>query len=189
MIPLQCLLCGSSGRDRPRPAGTQRHTTQGEWAGAWPNTGAHSKQLHTCSCRIILHSLLYRMCGSPPCLQILKVTSGDQVVAVEFLPPPDAFQLVLMNAELEFVSQKAVRGPEMELDAAALAAHLQSRFIRQVCTSKGGRGPAAPGDAACSTSTHRFMHTHAHFLSTHTCAHRYSEWASSSHLSTREPTT
>lgn len=41
---------------------------------------------------------------------------------------------MLLNAEVDFISKKAVRGPEMELDAPELSAHLQARFLGQIFT-------------------------------------------------------
>ena len=65
----------------------------------------------------------------------MRVSSGDLVTALPFAPPPSAFQAVLATAELGFVSTKAVRGPDVELDAQDLISHLTSRFAGQVLTS------------------------------------------------------
>jgi vesicle-fusing ATPase len=68
--------------------------------------------------------------------RIVKVSTGDKLVAEEFIAPTaDAsFQAAVVNAEIDFISKKAIRGPDVELDAAALTAHLLSRFATQVIT-------------------------------------------------------
>lgn len=54
------------------------------------------------------------------------------MVATGFVPPAAGFQLVLLTAEVDFVSRKAVRGPDVEIDAQDLSGHLQARFVGQV---------------------------------------------------------
>lgn len=49
-----------------------------------------------------------------------------------FEPPHSAFQIVLLNAEVDFVAKKAVRGPDVEIDAQILSGHIQQRFVSQV---------------------------------------------------------
>ncbi len=75
----------------------------------------------------------------PACLQIIRVSSGDRCTAVPFEPPHSAFQIVLLNAEVDFVAKKAVRGPDVEIDAQILSGHIQTRFMDQVgrCTPHG----------------------------------------------------
>ena len=68
-------------------------------------------------------------------LQNVRVSSGDRITALPFPLPPSDFQAVLATAELGFVSTKAVRGPDVELDAQDLISHLTSRFAGQVLTS------------------------------------------------------
>jgi len=62
------------------------------------------------------------------------VSSGDKTIGTEFIPPSIGFQIAVVTAELDFVTKKAVRGPDTELDAPALGAHLTSRFASQVFT-------------------------------------------------------
>lgn len=63
------------------------------------------------------------------------MSSGDKVAALQFLLPSDKFQIALLNAEVDFVTKRAVRGPDLELDAHQLSSHLQSRFAGQVLTA------------------------------------------------------
>ncbi|EFN58861.1 hypothetical protein CHLNCDRAFT_29882 [Chlorella variabilis] len=65
----------------------------------------------------------------------IRVSSGDKVAALQFLLPSDKFQIALLNAEVDFVTKRAVRGPDLELDAHQLSSHLQSRFAGQVLTA------------------------------------------------------
>lgn len=53
-----------------------------------------------------------------------------------FQPPvdPSGFHIAAINAEIDFVSKKAVRGPDVEIDAATLANHISSRFSSQILT-------------------------------------------------------
>ena len=70
---------------------------------------------------------------SPPCLlQIVRVSTGDRCTVTAFEPPRSAFQIVLLNAEIDFVAKKAVRGPDVEIDAQVLSGHIQGRFVDQV---------------------------------------------------------
>ena len=66
----------------------------------------------------------------------MKLSTGDKVLVETFVPPldPSGFHVAAINAEIDFVSKKAVRGPEIELDAAVLAAHITSRFSTQIVT-------------------------------------------------------
>ena len=68
--------------------------------------------------------------------RITKVSSGDKTVATVFMPPATGFEIGVVNAELDYVSKKAVRGPEVEVDAPSLTSHLLSRFASQVVTVK-----------------------------------------------------
>jgi vesicle-fusing ATPase len=66
--------------------------------------------------------------------RITRVSSGDRAPARAFAPPLLGFQAAAATVDLDFVSKKAVRGPDVELDAPELQAHLQSRFAGQVWT-------------------------------------------------------
>jgi vesicle-fusing ATPase len=68
--------------------------------------------------------------------RIIKVSSGDRTLATAFFPPTLGFLAGVVNTEVDYVSKKAVRGPDVELDAPALTAHLLSRFAGQVWTVK-----------------------------------------------------
>lgn len=70
--------------------------------------------------------------------RIIKVSTGDVVSAEAFkLSKADSnFKIAMVNAEVDYVTKKAARGPEVQLDAQALAAHLIARFINQVFTMK-----------------------------------------------------
>lgn len=67
----------------------------------------------------------------------MRVSSGDRVTAVQYLPPAAGFQIALLNAEVGFVSSKAaaVKAPDLEIDAQDLSAHLAARFTGQVLTT------------------------------------------------------
>lgn len=67
--------------------------------------------------------------------KLIRASSGDTITATGFVPPTSGFQLVLLSAEVDFVSKKAVRGPDVEIDAQDLSGHLQARFISQVLTA------------------------------------------------------
>lgn len=45
---------------------------------------------------------------------------------------PPHYSIVLLNAEVDFVAKKAVRGPDVEIDAQILSGHIQARFAGQV---------------------------------------------------------
>ena len=64
--------------------------------------------------------------------RIIKVSSGDKTVAIPFLPPASKFDIGVLNAEIDFVTKKPVRGPEIEIDAPTLSTHLLSRFATQI---------------------------------------------------------
>lgn len=66
--------------------------------------------------------------------RIVRLSSGDRCAAEPFNPPPPPapFHAVLLNAEVDFITKKAVKGPDVEVDAQGLASHLQSRFMGQV---------------------------------------------------------
>lgn len=66
--------------------------------------------------------------------RITKVSSGDKALVTAFHPPASGFQIAAVTAEVDFITKKAVRGPDVELDAPALSAHLCSRFLAQVFT-------------------------------------------------------
>ena len=51
-----------------------------------------------------------------------------------FTPPMHGFMIGVINVEIDFVSKKPVRGPEIEVDAPAVSEHLLSRFTSQVFT-------------------------------------------------------
>jgi vesicle-fusing ATPase len=63
-----------------------------------------------------------------------RVSSGDRAPLRAFAPPPAGFQVAAVNVELDFVSKKAARGPDLELEAPEVAAHLGARFAAQVWT-------------------------------------------------------
>ena len=67
-------------------------------------------------------------------LQTLRVSTGDRVQATVFIVPKDTFAIVMLSAQIDFVSKRkpANAAAVMELDAAHLTAHLQSRFGTQV---------------------------------------------------------
>lgn len=67
----------------------------------------------------------------------MRVSSGDTVTVVQYLPPATSFGIALLNAEVGFVSQRAAagRGPDIEIDAQDLSAHLAARFAGQVLTT------------------------------------------------------
>ena len=67
-------------------------------------------------------------------VQSLRVTSGDQIVAVKWLLPSDGAQVTAFTAEVDLVSRKG-RAAALELDGLFLMQHLTSRFMNQV-----GRG-------------------------------------------------
>ncbi len=62
----------------------------------------------------------------------MRVSTGDRCTVTAFEPPRSAFQIVLLNAEIDFVAKKAVRGPDVEIDAQVLSGHIQGRFVDQV---------------------------------------------------------
>ena len=64
-------------------------------------------------------------------MQLIRASSGDTIIATGFVPPSSGFQLVLLSAEVDFVSKKAVRGPDVDIDAQDLSGHLQARFVSQ----------------------------------------------------------
>ena len=66
--------------------------------------------------------------------RIVKVSSGDKTIATVFTPPHTKFEVGVVNAELDFVTKKAVRGPDIEVDAPVLSGHLLSRFADQILT-------------------------------------------------------
>ena len=68
-------------------------------------------------------------------LQNIRVSSGDRVAAVQYVPPASNFQIALLTAEVGFVSNKAVHGPDVEIDAQDLSSHLATRFSSQVLTT------------------------------------------------------
>ena len=63
------------------------------------------------------------------------MSSGDRLATVQFLPPSTCFEVALLNAEVSVVSTKPQRGPDLDLDAGVLSAHLLARFAGQVLTS------------------------------------------------------
>lgn len=66
--------------------------------------------------------------------RIVRLSSGDRCTAAAFTPPPPPapFHAVLLNVEVDFITKKAVKGADVEVDAQGLASHLQSRFMGQV---------------------------------------------------------
>jgi hypothetical protein len=66
--------------------------------------------------------------------QMLKVSVGDKVAVNVFRLPRDAFAVTVLSAQLSFVTKKNIKeAAPVELDAAILNAHIQSRFGGQVC--------------------------------------------------------
>lgn len=64
--------------------------------------------------------------------RIIKVSSGDKTMAIPFTPPALKFDVGVLHAEIDFVTKKPVRGPEVEIDAPLLSKHLLSRFATQI---------------------------------------------------------
>ena len=67
-------------------------------------------------------------------LQTLRVSTGDRVLANVFIVPKDTFAIMMFSAQIDYVSKRKTAGATtaMELDAALLTSHLQSRFGTQV---------------------------------------------------------
>jgi hypothetical protein len=73
-------------------------------------------------------------------MQNVRVSSGDSVSVLQFVPPHSSFEIALLNAEVGFVSAlKAPPSgggpPPLEIDAQDLSSHLQARFSGQVLTA------------------------------------------------------
>jgi vesicle-fusing ATPase len=66
--------------------------------------------------------------------KLLRVSSGDPIRAEVFLPPFSNFSAVLANCEVDYVTKRATRGPDVELDANELSAHIRARFSTQILT-------------------------------------------------------
>ena len=66
--------------------------------------------------------------------RIVKVSSGDKIIATVFEPPHHGFQIGVVTADIDYVSKKAARGPEVEIEASALSTHFLSRFTSQIFT-------------------------------------------------------
>ncbi|DBB18339.1 hypothetical protein WJX82_004385 [Trebouxia sp. C0006] len=65
--------------------------------------------------------------------RMLKVSVGDKVAVNVFRLPRDAFAVTVLSAQLSFVTKKNIKeAAPVELDAAILNAHIQSRFGGQV---------------------------------------------------------
>ncbi len=65
---------------------------------------------------------------------MLKVSVGDKVAVNVFRLPRDGFAVTVLSAQLSFVTKKNIKeAAPVELDAAILNAHIQSRFGGQVC--------------------------------------------------------
>eukprot|EP00887_Chlorella_sp_A99_P002765 scaffold6.g2765.t1 len=65
--------------------------------------------------------------------KVVRVSSGDRVSARPFDPPQHSFHIV------DFISKKLARGPDVELDAPELTAHLQARAGAPHCAGSRGR--------------------------------------------------
>ncbi|KAL4857940.1 Vesicle-fusing ATPase [Chlorella vulgaris] len=66
--------------------------------------------------------------------QNLMVSTGDKIAALQFLPPSSNFDIALLNADISFVTARALPEP-IELNAQELSSHLQARFAGQVLTA------------------------------------------------------
>lgn len=65
---------------------------------------------------------------------MLKVSVGDKLAVNIFRLPRDSFAVTVLSAQLSFVTKKNIKeAAPVELDAAILNAHIQSRFGGQVC--------------------------------------------------------
>ncbi|KAK9813277.1 hypothetical protein WJX72_011798 [[Myrmecia] bisecta] len=64
--------------------------------------------------------------------KFLRLSTGDPMPVAAFQPPRSGFDIVLMNAEVDFVTKKASN--KAEFDATELSAHIQSRFVGQIFT-------------------------------------------------------
>lgn len=65
-----------------------------------------------------------------------RVSTGDRVAVLQFLPPISSFDIALLTADVGFVSTKAGAGrPDLEIDAQDLSSHLATRFAGQVLTT------------------------------------------------------
>jgi hypothetical protein len=62
------------------------------------------------------------------------VSTGDKLAALQFLPPSSNFDIALLNADISFVTARALPEP-IELNAQELSSHLQARFAGQVLTA------------------------------------------------------
>ncbi len=84
---------------------------------------------------------------------MLKVSVGDTVAVKMFRLPREAFAVTVLSAQLSFVTKKNIKeAAPVELDAAILNAHIQSRFGGQVCllsTHSAARTSLQASDPSC----------------------------------------
>ena len=66
--------------------------------------------------------------------RLVKVSTGDTIVCTGYSPSHEDTQAAVVTAEIDYVSKKAVRGPDVELPAKDLIDHLVSRFLGQIVT-------------------------------------------------------
>jgi vesicle-fusing ATPase len=66
--------------------------------------------------------------------RLVKVSTGDKILCSPYEPPVGGAPAAVITAEIDFVSKKTVRGPDVEFNAQELIEHLTSRFTGQVVT-------------------------------------------------------
>lgn len=94
------------------------------------------------------------------CVQWLRVSTGDTITATAFQVPPQGCAVVLVTANVDYVSKKiAGRATALELDASQLTAHMQSRFEGQV---------AVPGVLVCCSPVKPLYLHHVDYVSKRT---------------------